>query len=82
VVINPAHGKAKSGDLFGGSKLGMKIADLSQGSYYGISEKETPSDSLFFAKHFQKRYTDRQAESMSRFLDAFRIDLLTTHKRG
>jgi magnesium chelatase subunit D len=82
VVINPAHGKAKSGDLFGGSKLGMRIADLSQGTYYGISEKETPSDSLFFAKHFQKRYTDRQAESMSRFLDSFRIDLLTTHKRG
>jgi magnesium chelatase subunit D len=82
VVINPAHGKSKSGDLFGGSKLGMRIADLSQGSYYGISEKETPSDSLFFAKQFRKRYTDRQAEAMSRFLDAFRIDLLTTHKRG
>lgn len=82
VVINPAHGKAKSGDLFGGSKLGMRIADLSQGTYYGISEKETPSDSAFFARHFRKRYTDRQAEAMSRFLDDFRIDLLATHKRG
>jgi len=82
VVINPAHGKAKSGHLFGGSRLGMRIADLSRGTYYGISEKERPSDSSFFAKRFQKRYTDRQAEAMSRFLDDFRIDLLTTHKRG
>jgi Mg-chelatase subunit ChlD len=82
VVINPAHGKSKSGDLFGGSRLGMQIADLSQGTYYGISEKETPTDSTFFGSHFRKRYTHRQAEAISRFLDDFRIDLLTTHKRG
>jgi Mg-chelatase subunit ChlD len=81
VVINPAHGKAKSGELFGGSKLGMRIAQLSNGTYYGISEKEVPSSSTFFAKRFQRRYTDRQAEAMSRFLDDFRVDLLTNRRR-
>jgi Mg-chelatase subunit ChlD len=81
VVINPAHGKTKSGGLFGGSKLGIKIAKITHGTYYGIPDKEIPSASTFFAKHFQKRYTNRQAESISRFLDDFRVDLLTTHQQ-
>jgi Mg-chelatase subunit ChlD len=82
VVINPAHGKTKSGVLFGGSKLGMKIARLSGGTYYGISQKEAPSSTAFFAKHFQKKYADRQAQTISKFLDDFRVDLLTTRKQG
>jgi magnesium chelatase subunit D len=82
VVVNPAHGKAKSGVLFGGSKLGIKIAQFSGGTYYGIPQKEAPSSAAFFAKHFQKRYTDRQAQSISKFLDDFRIDLLAARKQG
>ncbi len=81
LVINPAHGKTKSGGLFGGSKLGMKIAHISDGTYCGISEKEIPSGATFFAKLFQKRYEDRQAENISQFLDDFRVDLLTVHKK-
>jgi Mg-chelatase subunit ChlD len=81
LVINPAHGKSKSGVLFGGSKLGMKIAHISNGTYYGISEKEIPSGATFFAKLFQKRYQERQAENISQFLDDFRVDLLTIHKK-
>ena len=81
VVINPAHGKSKSGDLFGGSKLGMRIAALSRGTYYGIPEKEAPSTALFFGKHARKRYIDRQAKNISRFLDDFRVDLLSVDRR-
>lgn len=80
VVINPAHGKTKSGDLYGGSKLGMKIAQISHGKYYGISEKEIPSRSALFAKHFQKRYAQKQAPTISGYLDDFRVDLLTIHQ--
>ena len=80
LVINPAHGKAKSGALFGGSKLGMRIARISNGTYYGISEKEIPSGATFFAKLFQKRYQERQAKNISGFLDEWRVDLLTAHK--
>jgi len=82
VVINPAHGKSKSGELFGGSKLGMKIAHISNGKYYGISEKEIPSRTDFFAKHFQKRYVERQAKTISQFLDDVRVDVLTIHRKG
>jgi Mg-chelatase subunit ChlD len=82
VVINPAHGKSKSGELFGGSKLGMKIAHISSGKYYGISEKEIPSRNDFFAKHFQKRYVERQAKTISQFLDDVRVDFLTIHRKG
>ncbi len=78
VVINPAHGKTKSGDLYGGSKLGMMIARVAQGTYYGIAEKETPSRNTFFAKYFQKRFAERQAKNISGFMDDFRVDLLTT----
>jgi Mg-chelatase subunit ChlD len=81
LVINPAHGKTKSGGLFGGSKLGMKIAHISNGTYCGISEKEIPSGATFFAKLFQKRYEGRQAENISQFLDDFRVDLFTIHKK-
>jgi len=82
VVINPAHGKSKSGELFGGSKLGMKIAHISNGKYYGISEKEVPSRNDFFARHFQKRYVERQAKTISQFLDDVRVDVLTIHRKG
>ncbi len=82
VVINPAHGKAKSGELFGGSKLGMKIAHISNGKYYGISEKEIPSRNTFFAKYFRKRYVERQAETISQFLDDVRVDFLTINRKG
>jgi magnesium chelatase subunit D len=82
VVINPAHGKSKSGELFGGSKLGMKIALISNGKYYGISEKEIPSRTDFFARHFQKRYVERQAKTISQFLDDVRVDVLTIHRKG
>ena len=81
VVINPAHGKSKNGELFGGSKLGMKIAHISNGKYYGISEKEVPSRYAFFAKHFQKRYVERQAKTISQFLDDVRVDFLTIHRK-
>ncbi len=81
IVINPAHGKAKSGELFGGSKLGMRLAQASGGTYHGISEKETPTSSVFFARRLRKRYADRQAQNISKFLDDFRIDLLTSHRR-
>ncbi len=82
VVINPAHGKSKSGELFGGSRLGMKIAEISNGKYYGISEKEIPSRDAFFAKHFRKRYVERQAQTISRFLDDVRVDILSMHRTG
>jgi magnesium chelatase subunit D len=82
VVINPAHGKSKSGELFGGSKLGMRIAHISNGKYYGISEKEVPSRYAFFAKHFRKRYVERQAKTISQFLDDVRVDFLTIHRKG
>ena len=82
VVINPAHGKSKSGELFGGSKLGMKIAHISNGKYYGISEKEIPSRDDFFAKHFLKRYAERQAKTISGFLDDVRVDILAIHRGG
>ena len=82
VVINPAHGKSKSGDLFGGSKLGMKIAHISNGTYYGIPEKEIPSRTAPFAKYFHKRYTERQAKTISQFLDDARVDFLTIHRKG
>jgi magnesium chelatase subunit D len=81
LVINPAHGRTKSGVLFGGSKLGMKIAGISNGTYYGISEKETPSGATLFTKLFQKRYESRQAGNISRILDDFRVDIFTSHKR-
>ncbi len=77
VVINPAHGKAKSGDLYGGSKLGMMIARLAKGTYYGIVEKETPSASTFFAGYFQKRFAEKQAKRISGFMEDFRVDLLS-----
>jgi len=82
VVINPAHGKSKSGEFFGGSKLGMKIAHISDGKYYGIPEKEIPSRTDFFAKHFQKRYVERQAKTISQFLDDVRVDFLTIQRKG
>ena len=81
LVINPAHGKSKSGRLFGGSKLGMKIAHISNGTYRGILEKEIPSSATFFTRLFQKRYQDRQAENISQFLEDFRVDLFTIHKK-
>jgi magnesium chelatase subunit D len=82
VVINPAHGKIREGGLYGGTKLGMKIAHISNGKYYGILEKEIPSRNDFFAKYFQKRYVKRQAQTISQFLDEVRVDFLTTHSRG
>jgi magnesium chelatase subunit D len=81
LVVNPAHGKSKSGQLFGGSKLGMKIARISNGTYCGISAKEIPSGATFFAKLFQRRYEGRQAENISKFLEDFRVDLLSVHRK-
>jgi magnesium chelatase subunit D len=81
VVINPAHGKIREGGLYGGTKLGMKIAHISNGKYYGIPEKEAPSRNDFFAKHFQKRYVKRQAQTISQFLDEVRVDFLTSHSK-
>ena len=81
LVINPAHGKSKSGQLFGGSKLGMKIARLSNGTYCGISEKEIPAGATILTKLFQRRYQGRQAENISQFLEDFRVDLLTVHRK-
>ena len=81
LVVNPAHGKSKSGQLFGGSKLGMKIARISNGTYCGISAKEIPSGAIFFTKLFQRRYQGRQAENISKFLEDFRVDLLSVHRK-
>jgi Mg-chelatase subunit ChlD len=78
VVINPAHSKAKSGDLYGGSKLGMMIARMAKGTYYGIAEKEVPSSSTFFAGYFQKRFADKQSKKISGFMEDFRVDLLSS----
>jgi Mg-chelatase subunit ChlD len=82
VVINPAHGKTRDGVLYGGTKLGMKIAQISFGKYYGIPEKEIPSRTAPFAKYFHKRYTQREAKIISGFLDDVRVDLLTFHTEG
>jgi Mg-chelatase subunit ChlD len=82
VVINPAHGKTRSGTLYGGTKLGMKIAQISNGKYYGIPEKEVPSRTAPFAKYFHKRYTQREAKIISGFLDDARVDFLTIHGKG
>lgn len=82
VVINPTHWKDKDGTFKSGTRLGMKIAQISNGRYYGISEKETPSSKTFFARQFQKRYAERQAQNISRFLDDVRVDFLTMHRKG
>jgi Mg-chelatase subunit ChlD len=81
LVINPAHGKSRSGQLFGGSKLGMKIARISNGTYCGIPEKEVPAGAIVLTKLFQRRYQGRQAENISQFLENFRVDLLSVHKK-
>jgi Mg-chelatase subunit ChlD len=81
LVINPAHGKSRSGQLFGGSKLGMKIARVSNGTYCGIPEKEVPAGATILTKLFQRRYQGRQAENISQFLEDFRVDLLSVHKK-
>jgi magnesium chelatase subunit D len=81
VVINPTHWEDREGKLKSGTRLGMKIAQISNGRYYGISEKETPSTKTFFAKQFQKRYVERQARNISQFLDNVRVDFLTLHRK-
>ena len=81
VVINPSHGEDRNGKLKSGTRLGMKIAQISNGRYYGISEKEIPSTKTFFAKQFQKRYIERQAQNISQFLDQVRVDFLTLQRK-
>jgi hypothetical protein len=81
VVINPTHWEDREGKLKSGTRLGMKIAQISNGRYYGISEKETPSTKTFFTKQFQKRYVERQARNISQFLDNVRVDFLTLHRK-
>jgi magnesium chelatase subunit D len=82
VVINPSQGKDREGKFKSGTRLGMKIAGISRGRYYGISEKEIPSRYTFFAEHARKRYVGRQAETISQFLDDVRMDLLAIQRKG
>lgn len=81
VVINPAHGKDRSGKLKSGTRLGLGIARLSNGKYYGISEKEAPSRKTFFAEYAQRQYIEKQARNISGFLDDVRVDLLTIQRQ-
>jgi len=82
VVINPAHGKDKNGRLKSGTRLALKISQISNGKYYGISEKEIPSRKSFFAEYARKQYIERQAQNISGFLDDVRVDLLTINQKG
>ena len=82
VVINPAHGQDRNGVLKSGTRLGMKIAQISRGKYYGIPEKEIPPGYTFFAGHAKKRYVERQAQTISQLLDEVRSDFLTMHRKG
>jgi magnesium chelatase subunit D len=82
VVINPTHAEEKDGQLKSGTRLGMRIAQISKGRYYAISEKEIPSPYTFFAGRARKRYVERQGQAISEFLDDVRVDFLTIHRKG
>jgi magnesium chelatase subunit D len=68
VVINPYHGMVK-GKLKSGTKLGMMIAQITKGKYFGIPENEVDEMT-------RRGYIKKQAQSIAGFFDELRLDRL------
>jgi Mg-chelatase subunit ChlD len=68
VVINPFHGTVK-GQLKSGTRLGMMIAQISKGRYFGIPEEEVNELT-------RRGYIKKQAQNIAGFFDELRLDRL------
>jgi hypothetical protein len=72
IVINPAHGRFKGGDLWWGTQLAVKVAGLSGGKYYGIPEKRYRGRSDPIQKFMKRRYFEVDAKNIHRILVDYR----------
>ena len=72
IVINPAHGRFKSGHLWWGTQLAIKVADLSGGKYYGIPEKRYRGRQDPLQKFMKRRYFEVDAKNIHRILVDYR----------
>jgi magnesium chelatase subunit D len=80
IVINPAHGRFKSGILWWGTRLAIEVAALSGGKYYGIPEKRYRSPKDPIQRFMKRRYFEVDAKNIHRILMDYRdrpSDLLT-----
>ncbi len=68
VVINPYHGEVK-GELKSGTKLGVMIARISKGRYFGIPEKEVDEIS-------RRGYIKKHAKNIAGIFDELRLEQL------
>jgi len=68
VVINPYHGVIK-GELKSGTKLGMTIAKITKGRYFGIPEQEVDEMS-------RQGYIKKHAKNIAGIFDEIRLDQL------
>jgi len=71
MVINPYHGTWGS-ELKPGTKLGLMVAEISRGRYFGISEQETDEDlrNVLSCRSFIKKYS----KEIARIFDEQRIE--------
>jgi len=72
VVVNPAHGRLRNGDYKWGTRLGMEVAALSRGQYYGVPEGRYERDPTFFERARHNQLIELDSRNLSHLLTGYR----------
>ncbi len=77
VVINPSHGTLKGGKLRSGARLGMRLAQITGGRYFGVPEGAIPHKGELMGKAFYKLYLRDEAKKIANVFEEFRVQALS-----